>query len=169
MEVSVSNQMYVFAVMLLCGACAGLLFDLMRGLRRCFGANMIVTSVEDILFWLAISAGIYAVIFVCNYGQLRWHEIIGLILGSVIYFLTLSRAVLRLFDVIFRIFTKIFQIIFKIVLTPLFFLYKMIKRPFYCVLRMLRSMARRGDRGARRVGGKIRGGLRRFWLVFRKS
>lgn len=169
MEVSVSNQMYVFAVMLLCGACAGLLFDLMRGLRRRFGADMLVTSVEDILFWLAISAGVYAAIFVCNYGQLRWHEIIGLILGSVIYFLTLSKAILRLFDVIFRIFTKIFQIIFKIVLTPLFFLYKMIKRSLYCVLRMLRSMARRNGRRVRRTGEKIRGDLRRLGLVFRKS
>lgn len=169
MEVSVSNQLYVFFVMVLCGACAGVLFDLLRALRRAFGANAFTTSLGDILFWLIISIGVYMTIFMFNYGQIRWHEIIGIILGSVIYFLAFSRAIMKIMELLFKFFTKIFQIIFKIVLTPLIFLYKMIKRPLYYILGKMGRVFHKSKTKMSGFLGKMLIGIKKFALVLRKS
>ena len=59
MEVSVSNQLYVFLVMFAAGATAGAIFDIFRIIRRTFRTGMLTTSLSDILFWLLISAGMF--------------------------------------------------------------------------------------------------------------
>lgn len=169
MEVSVSNQLYVFFVMILCGVCAGVLFDLLRALRRAFGANSFTTSVSDILFWLAISIGVYMTIFMFNYGQIRWYEIIGIILGSVIYFLALSGIIMKILGALFNFFTKIFQFIFKIILTPLVFLYKMIKRPLFYIVGKVGRVFRGAKSRSLGLVEKMRMSLRKLRLVLKKS
>ncbi len=129
MEVSVSGQLYVFLAMSICGACSGVVFDIFRVIRKTFSCSNLTTSLSDILFWLIISFGMFFALFSISGGEIRWHEIIGVILGSIIYFLTISRLFIMVFGALIRIITKIFLTILKIILTPLVFLYKMIKRP----------------------------------------
>lgn len=165
MEVSVSNQLYVFGVMILCGACAGMIFDVFRASRKTFGAGMLTTSVGDILFWLIISVGLFFVIFTVNSGEIRWFEAIGIVLGSIIYFLTLSRLFTKLLGCILGMILKIFLSILKIILTPFVFLYKMIKRP---LLWAGRKTGRLLKRSGKRTAGLF-DNIKRNFKVFRRA
>lgn len=159
MEVSGANQLYVFGIMIICGAAGGAVFDLFRAVRKSFGANMLTTSLGDILFWFIISAGITAVIFSVNSGQIRWFEIIGIALGGILYFLLLSSLVMSVMGFVFKIFIKIFSTILKFVLTPIFFLYKMIKRPFCWLIKKASRFLKKSIKRAsvfRGAGKKIR-------------
>lgn len=129
MEISVSEQLYVFLAMTLCGACAGAVFDIFRIIRKIFGASLLTTSIEDILFWLGISAGMFFSLLYISAGEIRWHESIGVILGGIIYFLAISKIFIKILTFILQFLIKFFLLIFKIFLTPLGFLYKMIKKP----------------------------------------
>ena len=131
MEVSISGQLYVFLAMSVCGVCSGLIFDIFRAIRKTFSGSNLTTSLSDILFWLIISLGMFFALFTISGGEIRWHEIIGVILGSVIYFLTISHLFVTLLVILIHFTSKIFLTILKIILTPLVFLYKMIKRPLY--------------------------------------
>ena len=169
MEVSVSNQLYVFFAMFVCGICSGLLFDIIRILRRVFGANIFFVSFSDILFWALISAGVYFAIFEFNYGQIRWYEIMGIILGSVIYFLTFSGLIMKILSALLEFFTRIFQFIFKIILTPLVFLYKMIKRPLFYLAAKSGLASDRVKRFAKHLKGEVRTDFNKLKLVMKKS
>lgn len=143
MEVSVSGQLYVFLAMSVCGACSGVVFDIFRVIRKTFLCSNLTTSLSDILFWLIISLGMFFSLFSISGGEIRWHEIIGVVLGSIIYFLTISRLFMALLGAVMRFVTKIFLTILKIILTPLVFLYKMIKRPLYWIFVRLQHTAHR--------------------------
>lgn len=169
MEVSVSNQLYVFAVMLLCGAGAGVLFDIFRALRKTFGASMLTTSVGDIVFWLCISIGLFGAVFTVNYGELRWFEIIGVILGGIIYFLSVSRLFMCMLEWVLGFVLKIFLTIFKIILTPFVFLYKMIKKPLLCAGMGAQRLFRGIGRKAGILSGGIRKNIRGFGRAVKKS
>lgn len=169
MEVSVSNQLYVFGMMILCGAMSGFIFDIMRALRRSFGSNMLTTSLADILYWLIISSGIYFAIFTFNYGSIRWYEIIGILSGSVIYFLILSRFVMKIMVFMLNFFMKIFHVIFKIILTPLVFLYKIIKGPLYCILDSFGGILRKARTKRIRIVVWIKRTFSKAKLVRKKS
>lgn len=169
MEVRISNELYVFFIMFLCGVCAGVLFDIMRMIRRVFGTNVFTTSLADILFWTIIGLGIYMAIFVFNYGKIRWYEIMGVGFGGVIYFLSLSSILIKIMGIFLKIFKKIFRLIFKIILTPLFFLYKMIKRPLSCVVVKIRCVFGRLGAKNSKLFSKARAGLKKFRLVLKKS
>lgn len=146
MEVSVSNQLYVFLVMVAAGAAAGAVFDIFRIIRRTFRTGMLTTSLSDILFWLLISAGMFLVMFAVNNAQMRWFEAIGILLGGVVYFLALSRLFMKVIGAVFGFVVKIFLFILKIVLTPLAFLYKMIKRPFVWVFTKTARLFKRAEK-----------------------
>lgn len=169
MEVSVSNQLYVFFIMIAAGAAAGVVFDIFRIIRRVFRTNTLTTSVSDIVFWLLISAGIFFVLFTVNSAQMRWFEGIGIFLGGTVYFLTVSRLFQKTAEAVFGFVVKIFVFILKIVLTPLVFLYRMIKRPLMWIfVKMKRFFGRGGKKTAGLLHAMCRG-LSRLRLVMKKS
>jgi len=143
MEVSVSGQLYVFLAMSICGVCSGMVFDIFRVIRKTFLCSNLTTSLSDILFWLIISFGMFFALFSISGGEIRWHEAIGVLLGSIIYFLTISHLFMTVLGALMRFALKIFLTILKIILTPLVFLYKMIKRPFYWVFKRFQHTAHR--------------------------
>lgn len=169
MEVSVSNQLYVFLVMVAAGAAAGAIFDIFRIIRRTFRTGMLTTSLSDILFWLLISAGMFLVMFAVNNAQMRWFEAIGILLGGVVYFLALSRLFMKVIGAVFGFVVKIFLFILKIVLTPLAFLYKMIKRPFVWVLTKTARLFKKGGKKTAGLFGGMCKGFRKLKLVSKKS
>lgn len=169
MEISVSEQLYVFLTMVLTGAGAGMLFDLFRVIRASFHTRALSVNLFDLLYWLVMSISVFLILFMVNNGELRWYEVIGLVLGCVIYFLSLSALFQRVIKTLLRFFAKIFLTIFKIVLTPAVFLYKMIKRPLFWVISKIRRLLRRTGRGITQAGSGAVKGLKRLKLVIKKT
>lgn len=90
MDVSVSAQAYMFLAMVVCGVFCGLVFDLFRSLRRAHRCHSGVVAFQDIIFWLAELVLVYSVAFRLNYAKVRLYELVALVIGSWIYFMTVS-------------------------------------------------------------------------------
>ena len=103
------NQLYTLFVFILSGAVIGILFDLFRILRKSFKTPDIITYIEDILFWILTGLFLLYIIFKYSFGQLRIYMFVSLIIGIVIYFLTISKYFIKLNVKIIRIY-KIYYI-----------------------------------------------------------
>lgn len=103
------NQLYTLFVFILSGAVIGILFDLFRILRKSFKTPDIITYIEDILFWILTGLFLLYIIFKYSFGQLRIYMFVSLIIGIVIYFLTISKYFIKLNIKIIRIY-KIYYI-----------------------------------------------------------
>ena len=124
-----AHDVYALLGITVAAAIASLIFDLFRVIKN---NTKIPTAVMDILFWLAASVLMCAALLYFNNGILRGYEIIGAIIGALLYFLTISKPVIKLFTVIFKIFFEKLKFICKILLTPLRFLYKILYKIYNC-------------------------------------
>ena len=147
MSLSLNQQLYIFFLMLAYGACASAIFDIFRSIYRTFKPSALTVGIGDIFFWLIISISTFYAFFIINNGQIRFFEFIAMILGSIFYFLLLSKIVIFIFSHILTFFKKIFLVIFKIILTILIFLYKMIHRivlfffmPVYKLIKKIKQL-----------------------------
>ncbi len=95
MEISSVNQAYVFLAMVLCGALCTAVFDIFRAIRRYKNSGTGVIAFQDIIFWIIELFIVYMVAFRLNYARVRAYEIIALVIGSGIYFVTLSDYVIK--------------------------------------------------------------------------
>ena len=101
--------MFVFVCMVLCGAATGVVFDLFRALRRCIKAGSGVIAAQDLMLWLAELMIVYYTSFKVNNAHIRGYEIIALIIGAVLYFVTVSdwlmKVMCRVIMLLIRAFT----------------------------------------------------------------
>lgn len=95
MGLSVAKQTADFLLSGALGAAISVLYDLFRVIRRRAGRAP-VTAVLDVLFWLLAAGAVLWFSMGAMGGGFRLFGLLGLFLGGVLYFLTLSSAVLFL-------------------------------------------------------------------------
>ena len=113
----VQNQAYLFLVFSLTGVEIGILFDFFRILRRTIKTGNIVTYIQDILFWILTGILVLYNIWYFNNGEIRVYMFLGIIIGTLIYMLTLSNIFVKLFTKILSIIIKVLEIHFKTIIT----------------------------------------------------
>ncbi len=96
MNISIYNQLYNILIFFIIGIVIGILFDIFRILRKTFKTPDIVTIIEDILFWILVGIIIIFSIFKFNNGILRSYIFVGLIIGFIIYMLTISKYLMKI-------------------------------------------------------------------------
>ena len=111
------DQAYLFIVFSLTGVVIGILFDFFRILRRSFKTSNIITYVEDILFWILTGVLILYNIWYFNNGEIRIYMFLGIIMGLLIYMLTLSNIIVSLFSKILKMIIRILEIPFKTIIS----------------------------------------------------
>lgn len=107
------NQAYLFIVFSLTGVVIGLLFDFFRILRRSFKTSNIITYFEDVLFWILTGVLILYNIWYFNNGEIRIYMFLGIIMGVLIYMLTLSNIIISLLSKILILIVKVLELPFK--------------------------------------------------------
>ncbi len=105
----VENQTYLFIVFSLTGIEIGILFDLFRSIRKNFKTSNIITYIEDVTFWILTGILILYNIWYFNNGEIRLFMFLGIIMGLLIYILTLSNLFIKLTSLIINILKKIFS------------------------------------------------------------
>lgn len=123
----VENQAYLFLVFSLTGVIIGILFDLFRVLRKSIRTADIVTYLEDILFWILSGILILYNIWYFNDGEIRLFMFLGIIMGIMIYMLTLSNLFIKIFQTILSTLIKILAIPFKAIIAIFRKIYQIIK------------------------------------------
>ena len=111
------DQAYLFIVFSLTGVVIGILFDFFRILRRSFKTSNIITYVEDVLFWILTGVFILYNIWYFNNGEIRIYMFLGIIMGLLIYMLTLSNIIVSLFSKILKMLIRILEIPFKTIIS----------------------------------------------------
>ena len=110
----IQNQGLIFLAFTFNGVIIGFIFDLFRVHRKTFKISDIITYIEDFIYW--IITGIITVYFMFRFsdGELRAYTFIGIIIGAILYFLTISQYIMKVFIFIIEkikiIFSKIFRI-----------------------------------------------------------
>lgn len=89
----ITLQSRSFLVFFLCGLCAAALFDLMRLLRKLLTHNVILTALEDILFWLLTGSVIFILLYRFQSGKLRLFLLFGFLSGICIWLTAFSRLI----------------------------------------------------------------------------
>lgn len=135
-------EVFVFLAMTACGAAISVVFDFIRAVRMCFKPNSVAVAVSDVAFWVFATFCAAACAWNLNSGIFRFYEPLGLILGAVLYFLLLSRWILRVFLFIIENIFKFVRFILKILLTPTLFLYRILVVP---VKNILTNKGRKGQ------------------------
>ena len=115
----VQNQTYLFLVFSLTGVIIGILFDFFRILRKSFKTSDIITYLEDIIFWILTGFIVLYNIWYFNNGEIRLFMILGIIMGAIIYMLTLSNIIIKIFYEIINTLKKIILKLIKILELPL--------------------------------------------------
>ncbi len=118
----VISQAYLFLIFALNGVCIGLIFDFFRILRKSFKTMNLITYIQDVLFW--IFTGISIIFFMYNFsdGSMRLYMILGLILGFLLYLLTISKYIIKLFVIIICIIKKLIIRSINIIYIPIKFI-----------------------------------------------
>lgn len=115
----INEQATLFLIFSFNGVIIGLLFDFFRILRKSFKTPNLITYIQDILFW--IFTGISIIYFLYNYsdGNIRFFLFIALILGFLLYILTISKYIICIFVNIIIFCKKILIHIFIITIIPI--------------------------------------------------
>lgn len=93
---SIAAQTVLFGQSVLLGVGCGLYYDLLRAVRRRSRGRL--TALLDGLFWLGVLIAFALFVLICADGSWRSYILLGLGGGLVLYFLTLSRPVLSLWE-----------------------------------------------------------------------
>ena len=121
MEIPVSQQALTFAQGTLLGLGLCVCYDALRALRRRCPRG---TLPADMLFGLLLAAAFLLFALTYGGGQFRLYLFLAVGLTAILYFLTLSPAVVRLFQALFSLLSRFVQVI----LTPARFFLKFLKK-----------------------------------------
>jgi len=134
-EISSARQAQVFLGMVLCGALCTLIFDIFRAIRRFKKTSGGIIVFQDLVFWAIELVVVYMVAFRLNYAGVRGYLVIALVIGSVLYFVTLSEHVIsflcKIMDCVCKIVNRVispFMIFAKWLVKPWVSLYEFAKK-----------------------------------------
>lgn len=128
-----NNQAYLFMMFIVNGVLIGFLFDIFRILRKTFKTNDIITYIEDISFWILTGLLTLYFVFYYNNGEIRFYIFLGIILGILVYILTISKYIIKFSVTIINFVKDTISKVIKFVFYPLKlvinFLRKLLFRP----------------------------------------
>ena len=113
------TQLYTILLFILTGFILGFIFDFFKIIRKSFTISDRHVIIEDFLFGIIASILLIVIIFVINKGNIRWYTFMFILTGLVLYFLTISKLVIKVNVSIIISLKKIFSYIFKIILKPI--------------------------------------------------
>ena len=99
---TVTRELIVFLYFILEGIFGGVLMDILRVLRRNRKVCDIVVYLEDFVYWLVLGGLVIWLSYTLDTGTIRMYMILGLFLGMIIYFLTLTKVMYKVFDFVCR-------------------------------------------------------------------
>lgn len=138
MRIDPLYQLTVAAAALVLGAAAGLLYDLLRALRRLL-RSVVFEAVTDLFFCIAAGAGLFVLAFAAG-GKQRIFMSVLAALGMVLYLRFPSRLVLPVLERVFGFFAGILRVL----------------------LRPLRLLAKKVDKNARFIKKSFETALKQY-------
>lgn len=136
----VENQAYLFLVFTITGVILGVLFDFFRVLRKTYKTSDLITYIEDIIYWILTGIIILFNIWYFNNGEIRVFIIIGIVMGALIYALTLSNLFIKINYFIMTKIKAIISFLYKIFEIPIKILLNLFKKATKLLKKLKKSI-----------------------------
>ncbi len=111
----INSQVRLFITSVEIGIMMGIVFDLVRIMRKIIKHPNFFVQLEDMLYWIFCGFTGFYMLYVCNYADIRPYIFIGIILGATLYFLTFSiifmRIMTKIIDYVKAVCYKLYQLI----------------------------------------------------------
>lgn len=130
-----NNELWLFAIYIASGIIICVLFDIFRALRKSIKTPDVITYIEDSIFWIITSIFLIYLIFILNSGNIRIYTFIGLALGGLVYYFSISKYFMKITVNIFTFLKKVFAEVFSIILIPIKTIFRINKKLicFVCI------------------------------------
>jgi spore cortex biosynthesis protein YabQ len=165
MILSMPGQAWLFLVTVGVGGAAAAFYDLFRVLRRVIRHPRWLVHFEDAFYWLAVTVLVFYYMLHRNYGEIRFFALLGMGVGVVLYFVTVSRLVVKISVGIVEYLKKVIAAVVRIILLPLRLLLAFVlppaKKAARSLQKRLRLLGRYGKIKARKTV--------RNWAIVRKK
>ena len=87
----IEREVVVFAVALLSGASVRLAYKCLGCFREIIKHSLTLMGIEDIVYWICAALYLSIQIYQTNSGRIRWHFILGVVLGAVLMSLLVKK------------------------------------------------------------------------------
>lgn len=85
MSREIVQELTFFAHSVLMGLAITFVYDWIHVLRRLMKHGAVMTSLEDLFFWLACGIAVFYMLYRENDGTLRWFAVLGATMGMFLY------------------------------------------------------------------------------------
>lgn len=134
MENSLLHQCGIFAYCIFFGVITAIIFDTFRVLRRIVKTGVMITFLEDMLFWIIVAILFFALSLKISNGEIRFFMLIGVILGATAYFLTISSFIIQIAVKIVNVLKRIGAIFINVIVFPLRCFIRLLNKPIFFVM-----------------------------------
>ncbi|RJX28857.1 MAG: hypothetical protein C4554_01940 [Dethiobacter sp.] len=105
-SVTVEQQFMVFLYLSTAGIIIGIVFDFVKAWGKTFDFSRKTFFAIDLFLCLAATFSVFQVLFVTNWGEVRFYVFLALLLGMILYYLLFSRYLYKFFLMFFKIIKK---------------------------------------------------------------
>ncbi len=151
------EQVYIFFYAVLAGGILAFLYDILRIKRRAIKTNVVILSVEDIIYWMLSAIIVFLTVYNSNNGQMRGFIFIGNILGVTLYLSLFSKIVIASSMMVINFIKKVLLFIWNVVTYPFKILFKIFSVPLRFIGRCFGKLALLLFRVAGKTAHKAKG------------
>lgn len=152
--VTINEQAFLFLTCVQTGIVMGMLYDVIRILRKIVHHPNWIVQIEDLLYWVTCGCFAFIMIYWENYGQIRVFVFIGILIGAVLYFTTASILFMKAATWTIGWVKRIIKAIISFVLIPIRCIIGVIKIPYRYVCKLKRIVKQYKVAHVRRVKNK---------------
>jgi spore cortex biosynthesis protein YabQ len=95
MSQNIINEIYFFGCCVLTGIAVISMYDILRIFRRIVKHGVFAIGLEDFIYWVGSSFFVFHIIYIRNDGIIRGFAILAIILGMLIYNVTISHVLVK--------------------------------------------------------------------------
>lgn len=95
MSQNIMNEAYFFGCCVLTGIVVIFVYDVLRIFRRVVSHGVIAIGFEDFIYWVGSSFFVFHMIYIRNDGIIRGFAILAIILGMLMYNVTISKFLVK--------------------------------------------------------------------------
>lgn len=140
MIMSMGWQVKLFLLTVLIGIIFGIVYDVIKTMRKIFAHSNIIIQIEDFIYWIVISSAMFLIMLNKNSGQVRGFCIGGTLLGMLLYSILLSKFVVKSLVSILNFVAKIILNVLRIMAYPIRILIKILAGPSKFILNYIFGM-----------------------------
>lgn len=100
MSQNIINETYFFGCCVLTGIAVISMYDVIRIFRRIVKHGVLAIGIEDLIYWVGCSFFVFHIIYIRNDGVIRGFAILAIVLGMLIYNLTISNLIVKYISMI---------------------------------------------------------------------